>query len=40
MIERSLQLASDIDIFYFFFGLLRQTIWKVEPKMKKVMLSK
>lgn len=40
MRESSPKLESDIDIFYFFFGLLRQTIWTVEPKMKKVMLSK
>ena len=32
-------LENQMDIFYLAFGLLRQSIWKVEPRMKKVMLS-
>jgi hypothetical protein len=27
-----------LDVFYLFFGLLRQSIWKVDPRMKGVML--
>jgi hypothetical protein len=29
---------DDLDVFYLFFGLLRQSIWKVDPRMKGVML--
>jgi hypothetical protein len=29
---------DDLDVFYLFFGLFRQSIWKVDPRMKKVML--
>jgi hypothetical protein len=30
--------ASDLDIFYFAFGMLRQAIWSVSPQMKREML--
>lgn len=33
-----LEEADITDVFSFFFGLLRQSIWKVSPEMKKVML--
>ena len=29
---------TDFDIFYLCFGFLRQSIWFVEPRMKKVIL--
>lgn len=29
---------EQLDIFYFCFGMLRQSIWIVEPRMKKLML--
>jgi hypothetical protein len=32
-------LEKQMDILYLAFGLLRQSIWKVEPRMKRVMLS-
>jgi hypothetical protein len=31
---------DELDIFYLCFGLLRQSIWSVEPRMKDVMLRK
>jgi hypothetical protein len=30
--------ASDLDIFYFAFGMLREAIWIVSPLMKRAML--
>jgi hypothetical protein len=27
-----------LDVFYLFFGLLRQSIWTVDPRMKRVIL--
>jgi len=30
--------ASNLDIFYFAFGMLRQAIWSVSPQMKREML--
>ena len=30
---------THFDIFYFRFGILRQSIWFVEPRMKQVMLT-
>jgi len=30
--------ASDLDIFYFAFGMLRQAIWSVSPQLKRDML--
>lgn len=27
-----------LEVFYLFFGLLRQSIWTVEPRMKELML--
>lgn len=32
-------LDNQLDIFYFCFGMLRQSIWIVEPRMKRVMLN-
>jgi len=29
---------SDLDIFYFAFGMLRETIWNVSPLLKRQML--
>jgi hypothetical protein len=29
---------NPLDVFCLFFGLLRQSIWKVDPRMKRVML--
>jgi hypothetical protein len=28
-----------LDVFYLFFGLLRQSIWTVDPRMKFIMIS-
>jgi hypothetical protein len=35
---KTVEELDDLDVFYLFFGLLRQSIWKVDPRMKKVML--
>ena len=32
-------LENQMDIFYLAFGLMRQSIWNVEPQMKKFMVS-
>jgi hypothetical protein len=30
--------ASDLDIFYYAFGMPREAIWSVSPQMKRAML--
>jgi hypothetical protein len=30
--------TSDLDFFYFAFGMLREAIWSVSPQMKSAML--
>lgn len=40
MKNKDLDLFEDkLDIFYLAFGQLRQSIWKVEPRMRRIMLS-
>jgi hypothetical protein len=29
---------DDLDFFYFAFGILRDTIWMISPRMKRIML--
>jgi hypothetical protein len=36
--SKTLEDIDHLDVFYLFFGLLRQSIWKVDPRMKRVML--
>jgi len=37
---KTIEELEHLDIFYLFFGLFRQCIWKVDPRMKSVMLKK
>jgi hypothetical protein len=37
---KTLEDMEHLDVFYLFFGLLRQSIWKVDPKMKDILLAK
>jgi len=37
--QASNQMEEHLDIFYFAFGMLRQSIWIVAPRMKKYMLN-
>jgi hypothetical protein len=38
--SKTLEDMEHLDVFYLFFGLLRQSIWKVDPKMKDILLEK
>lgn len=35
---KTVEELDHLEVFYLCFGLMRQSIWKVEPRMKRVML--